>query len=599
MATENLYPAIRPSLDLNFAGSKTLDPRITFSRASAATYYDGKTVAKAEENLLLQSQEIGSVPWTRAGTSGSLNAATAPDGSVTADLVYPLTVATNQGVYQGGLISQLNTAVPKVFSIYAKAAGIPYLLLMDANTGGQKTYFNLSNGTVGTVAANHTASIESVGNGWYRCIVFTSIAWSATAVLGWYLSDADNSALCTANGTSGAYLWGAQLEQRSQVTAYTPTTTQPITNYIPVLQTAPANAPRFDHNPVTGESLGLLVEEQRTNLITRSQDLTASVWSKGGSSISVSGVSPDGTVSASRLTEDTALGVHTTSQPYASAVGATTYTFSVYVKPAGRSSVQLWSSGGSPRFSAKFDLANKSSTPIANVGSAVLLAHSIESVGNGWYRISITGAQNIDNVFSAYILLDNGVTNLYQGDGYSGIYIWGAQLEAGAFPTSYIKTEASQVTRAADSASMTGANFSSWYRQDEGTIAVESILRSVIGTDAYVAAISGGNIDNTIRLGHLTNGNARRLNVRANAVNTVALDIFPASVSDVVYKQSASYKVNDFATSSNGSNVAKTAAGAIPYNLDKLVIGASALYVRRIAYYPKRLTDAQLQALTA
>jgi hypothetical protein len=61
---------------------------------------------------------------------------------------------------------------------------------------------------------------------------------------------------------------------------------------------------------------------------------------------------------------------------------------------------------------------------------------------------------------------------LYTGDGYSGIYIWGAQLEAGAFPTSYIKTEASQVTRSADSASMTGTNFSEWYRQDEGTVYV-------------------------------------------------------------------------------------------------------------------------------
>lgn len=592
MATRTLYPSIAPSLDLNFAGSKTLDPRITFSRASAATYYDGKTVAKAEENLLLRSQEFENASWTKVGSSVLANAGVAPDGSGTAAKLLETASTSAHSVSQNTNVA-LNQQY--TFSVYLKAAERNWAIVwFDGDTAG--VYIDLSTGTLGNIVGGATAAIVDAKNGWWRASITKTLTGSGVVRI--YAATGNLISNYAGDGTSGIYIWGAQLEQRSQVTAYTPTTTQPITNYIPVLQTALAGVPRFDHNPVTGESLGLLVEEQRTNLLLRSQDFSYAVWYGTGSALALAGIAPDGTLSSYKISEDTSSAVHYKYQGLAGTLGATVYTLSAYVKAAGRSRVQLWSASGTPRFSARFDLAAKTAVNLANVGTASVISSSITEVGNDWYRISVTGTTGTDNVLGINIFLDNGSNHSYQGDGYSGVYIWGAQVEAGSFPASYIKTEASQVTRAADSASMTGANFSSWYRQDEGTIAVESILRSIIPTDSYVASIQGANIDNAIRLGHLTNGNARRLNVRANAVNTVALDILPASVSDVVYKQSASYKVNDFATSSNGSNVAKIAAGAIPYNLDKLVIGASALYVRRIAYYPKRLTDAQLQGLT-
>ena len=60
-------------------------------------------------------------------------------------------------------------------------------------------------------------------------------------------------------------------------------------------------------------------------------------------------------------------------------------------------------------------------------------------------------------------------TVTYDGNGTSGIYLWGAQLEEGAFPSSYIPTTTAAATRSADVASITGTAFSGWYRQDEGT----------------------------------------------------------------------------------------------------------------------------------
>jgi hypothetical protein len=84
MTISNLYPALKPSLNLDFANVKALDPRITFARASTGTYYDGQTVAKAEENLLIRSQEFDSSPtWATSSSSVTANTTTAPVGRTT------------------------------------------------------------------------------------------------------------------------------------------------------------------------------------------------------------------------------------------------------------------------------------------------------------------------------------------------------------------------------------------------------------------------------------------------------------------------------------------------------------------------------------
>jgi hypothetical protein len=236
-----------------------------------------------------------------------------------------------------------------------------------------------------------------------------------------------------------------------------------------LIKIAPANEARFDHDPVTGDSLGLLVEEARTNLVTYSEDFSDSSWTKTGSSISSNLIlSPSGTQSADLIIEDTSTGGHQFSKN-STITNGVPITLSIYAKQKERSKLKLaYSTSNFSNLATEgfFDLANGTIIVQRNLNSA-----SIKNVGNDWYLCSITATPSITTSSASFIAIlnDSGIP-FYTGDGTSGIYLWGAQLEQGSFPTSYIPTTASTVTRTADNASITGTNFSSWYRQDQGSI---------------------------------------------------------------------------------------------------------------------------------
>jgi hypothetical protein len=277
MSVKNLYPNIEPTLNLSFALTKALDPRISFARASTARFYDGRSTAKAEENLLIRSQEFDTASWFKARATVTANSTAAPDGTTTADTLTQTSGQTNGGALTQSGLSAVN-GLSYTLSVFAKPDGKNFISVgEDLGTGSiRRTYFDVSTGAVGTTAAGHTASIAASSNGFYRCVITFSANASRSGIAYIFMADADNNTTVVDSG--GVFLWGAQLEQRSSVTAYTPTTTQPITNYVPVLLSAANNVARFDHNPVTGESLGLLIEEQRTNLLTYSAQFDNAAW---------------------------------------------------------------------------------------------------------------------------------------------------------------------------------------------------------------------------------------------------------------------------------------------------------------------------------
>jgi len=370
-----------------------------------------------------------------------------------------------------------------------------------------------------------------------------------------------------------------------------------------VLQTAIAGQPRFDFSPTTGESLGLLVEEQRTNLKTYSQDIlttngynTASATLTAASSTTpISGVT---TATKFALNSGADTGNSQTGWNFGSGVtltASTVHTQSVYVKSDGANIFRLRSNVSGQVFD--IPIAGPSPSP-----SGAVTACSVQQVGNGWVRISWTftsGASGVPATRSDYWACKSEVN-----DGVGGYLIVGAQLEAGAFPTSYIPTVAATVTRNADAATMTGVNFSSWYRADEGTFQVSFItpVTTPSGTFPVVLAAHDGTTNNRILLS--TNGFFNcRVGISTGGVSESDYNAGSFVTANNLAIWNLAYKTNDQAASANGNPVQTDTSVLIP-TVNQLGIGNRpggtncTGYIRRIAYYPVRLSNDQLQALT-
>jgi hypothetical protein len=375
-----------------------------------------------------------------------------------------------------------------------------------------------------------------------------------------------------------------------------------------VLQTAASGVARFDHNPITGESLGLLVEEQRTNICLQSEDFSTTWTAVNASAQTNVAIAPTGALTADKLTEDTSSGVsHRITQTSMSLAASTAATFSFYAKASGRNIVraQLYEDNSNGILTGFFDLSSGTVTSTSVSGTASGASGTITAVGNGWYRCTLSGIPYTSGTLAsvALTLVSTGTTVVYTGDGYSGVFLWGAQLEVGAFPTSYIPTVAATVTRNADAASMTGANFSSWYRADEGTVYVES-QKNYSGSTRFpvLTCISDGTSNNLIESFWTDSSSSLQIAVYVNNTGVA----FPGTSSLTqtnAYKQSFVYKVNDFANVINGATAVTDTSGGIPV-VDRLTIGSrnnsSVLNgtIKKIAFYPTRATNAQLQALT-
>lgn len=590
LGNEPVRHSVRPSLLLDFANTKTLDPRITFTRASTGTFYDGETVAKAEENLVLQSQFASG--WSDVQVTRTVNATTAPDGTATAASIVPSTTLAAQ--YEAQTVAF--NAATYTLSVFAKANGYGWVQLTNsANT--EYANFNISSGVVGTVSSGSTSSITNVGNGWYRCSITFPIATAVSQAVRYFVlnSDAARGASFQGDGTSGVYLWGAQLEQRSSVTAYTATTTAPITNYIPALQTAASGVARFEHNPTTGESLGLEIEEQRTNLLTYSEQFDNAAWTKDNVTLTANAiVAPDGTLTADEMKDSTSSTQKRCLQNIT--VTSASHTISVYAKAGTLSLLLIRENLSGTAVNTTFNLANGT---LGTVGSG--RTATITSVGNGWYRCSLT-VTAVAGTYGIGIGLTNADNiNVYTGTGNGTIFIWGAQLEAGSFATSYIPTVASQVTRSADSASMTGTNFSSWYRADEGTVYADTLLISNSGTRVVWDIGPNLSFGNTI---YQVQGSTAITVVSGNATLGVTLSSNTTLLSN---KAATAIKLNDYSLSVNGAATVTDTSAFVPVSATQLVIGQAVWAsngtqlngtLRKLAYYPKRLTNSELQGLT-
>lgn len=359
-----------------------------------------------------------------------------------------------------------------------------------------------------------------------------------------------------------------------------------------------------EYDPATGICLGRSVWAAATNLLTYSEQFDNAAWN-AANRISVTAnaaVAPDGTTTADKLAEDsTAASTHLLLRTASVAVTtATVYTISIFAKAAGRNWFNL-QNGTGVTAGAYFNLSNGTIGTVAGTGSP---SARITDCGDGWYRCEVTFTTSGTSANMRIYLAeaDNDVT--FDGDGTSGIYIWGAQFEAGSIATPYIQTTSATVTRSADSAVIFDLS-SIGFNASEGAMIVSGVAsaKPVGGSGSeIIAEFNDGTANERILLFRNGSTQVARMTVADGGANQAAFTISGLTIdpkSEVCF--AATWAANDFAASANGGVVSSDASGSLP-TVDRLSIGGAGFsttsqwngHIKRILTLPRRPTNAEL-----
>ena len=441
------------------AQASKITPSGTLYTAGSIDEVTYNPVSGVRTNLVKNTQQLNASPWTAGGTVALTTATLAPDGTNTA---YKFTENSTLGEhiwYQG--YSNKNVTVTQ--SCYFKAAERTqaYLSLSNFVTESCQARFDLSAGTVNTVGGagpdwtNVSGTIKSAGNGWYRCTLTAtkgSVNTNCNPTVATLIPSFNS--VYQGDGTSGIYIWGPQLEFGSTASIYVAndSTGTPVSTFASRTDSAGNNYitniyDEVTYNPASGV---------QKNLLNYSQNFTTAYWSvlsQYASYVTNATLAPDGTNTATKLVESNQNNYHVFyTGSGIQAVAGQYYCNSIYVKAAERYMFAMYA-GGSSNWTTPPSAVFNLQTGTVVSGSTNLPAF-IKDVGNGWYRCSTQG------IYANYTLGVSfnfgpclpGATStnnvVYQGDGTSGIYVWGAQQEfttLGAGPTIYEPTGANAV----------------------------------------------------------------------------------------------------------------------------------------------------------
>jgi hypothetical protein len=373
-----------------------------------------------------------------------------------------------------------------------------------------------------------------------------------------------------------------------------------------VMNTAPVNTPRLDHSPVSPYAAeGVLIEESRANIVAYSSNQTATGWSLNGGSLNHTATAPDGSTAYSVVGSANFAGVWYGWPTAAS----TTYTLTAFVKNiSGGSIVEIgptsacFGSGPSSAALQFNDVAGTFSSIAAGVTS-----YSAQQLSNGWWRVAITttsGSSSCSQV--AFVLYSmNGSTA-------SENAVWGAQIEAGAFPTSYIPTSGSTVTRAADVFTLPTTAGGGWHTQGVGTLLASATIPFEIGSGTADVAermvgMDDGTSANSLTL-QVNNVNSYKGN--ANIVVSSSLTYSQLSASglsnNALIKGALAYNGTNAYSAFNGTSLTSSSSTAVSSSLTRLNIGmtlASGVFYlngweSRVTYFPIMQPSASLPQFT-
>jgi hypothetical protein len=404
------------------------------------------------------------------------------------------------------------------------------------------------------------------------------------------------SLVVTPNGAKASKLYAIKPTDGSGDLSVTRATTARRFNSAGLVESVANNVPRLDYLNSTCPSI--LVEPQRTNVQTYSEDFSNAVYIKVGSTVTSNAtVAPDGNTTADKLVEDTSTGLHT-AVILGQQITLADYTVSVFVKADGRTKFQL-AEGFSVGGNVIFDL-----TAVTATNTAPAKNGRIEAYPNGWYKCSATWP-NLTGVNTQILLnlLNDAGASSYAGNGTSGVFLWGSQIELSSHSTSYIPTTTAAVTRNADVINKTSV--SSLIGQTEGTLYTEVKVNKLIGTASrYIFHVSDGTTNNRIYIA-FSGSSSNVLRARIFNGGTLQCSIDTSAITTTgTYKLALAYKNNDIVFYVNGVQIGTDTSATIPtcsrVDIGQNYAGASQFSdnVSLSTLFKTRLTNDVLSTLT-
>ena len=362
-----------------------------------------------------------------------------------------------------------------------------------------------------------------------------------------------------------------------------------------LIETVNANLPRFDYNPATLAARGLLIEETRANLFIRSEELNTAAWTSTDITVSANAlVSPSGAQTADLITEGSAGTAFITTN--ASTTGSATYSASIFMRRGNTDWLRLLISDGTNSYILWFNTATGAIGNTSTGGTGVYTGSAVQALPNSWYRVTLTGSVPLTtSAIRVNSASANGSSTRVAGATYG---LWGAQLEAGAFATSYIPTTTTSLTRNADVVSMTGTNFSGWYSSGAGAFQVVTTPRTATGVRPIIQA-DDASANNLIALRqnvadpelYVVSGGAPQTQIDAGTVTA-----------NTAYKLCGTWATDNCAAAKDGAAAVTDLTATIP-TPTQLRIGNDGtnygnMWVAKVNYWPQRVTNAETQAFS-
>ena len=377
-------------------------------------------------------------------------------------------------------------------------------------------------------------------------------------------------------------------------------TTQTRVNKDGLIEDVAQDVPRLDY--LDGGCPSLLLEPASTNLITYSEDLSNAAYSPIRANVSVNQIlSPDGSVNADKIVEDTtATNTHSNQQNVTVANGDLSY--SVFIKKGERTKVLIqFTDLITGSIGVKYDLENREEISFSVGGSWTNGSYKVVDYGNDWLRFEVSGTSGAGTSVGCQVfLLDDDGNTSYTGDGTSGLYAWGFQLEQKSYATSYIPTSGSTETRAAEICN--GAGTTDEINSQEGVLYFEG--RAIADDLSYrVISLSNGGGSNRVVLGYNNSNNTIYTFMDSSSASQGNISYSVIDITDYL-KVAVLYRENDRKFYVNGLLVGVDTSATMPTGLNELAFdsgtGGSPFYGRckRLSVYDSALSDSELEALT-